>query len=398
MEIEIYTTIFLLLQNSLFGCKVSLPEKVDWEAVLNEMKLQTVNLLPADLMIQKAGVPENIRVDCERSLLQQLRHWYHLLEEQQKVTELFREAGIPFAVVKGYAADIYYPKPEYRVMGDIDIIVCPEDYTAADHLLATNGYIVSGTENDRHKEFEKNGVEVELHWRFSIPSSSMEEKPLDRLIYDGIRNAEIYGLGAYRFPVLPKLINGLVLLQHISHHLEGGLGLRQVIDWMLYVKRELTDEYWETEFKDAAQRVGLEKLAVTATRMCQMYLGLESGLLWCREADDTLCEELMELIISKGNFGRKDRDSNAAIWILNGTKNPVFFAKLIQKRGMLHWRAAQKYPVLRPFAWLYQLGRYGKKGFKRKRPIRALMTDVKLSRKQRVFLDKVGAERRSREQ
>lgn len=30
--------------------------------------------------------------------------------------------------------------------------------------------------------------------------------------------------------------------------------------------------------------------------------------------------------------------------------------------GMRHWKAAQKYKILRPFAWLYQIFRYGWKG------------------------------------
>ena len=56
--------------------------------------------------------------------------------------------------------------------------------------------------------------------------------------------------------------------------MEEGLGLRQILDWALYVDKALDDDAWEHTFAPAVRRLGLERLAITVTRMCQLYLGL----------------------------------------------------------------------------------------------------------------------------
>lgn len=61
-------------------------------------------------------------------------------------------------------------------------------------------------------------------------------------------------------PVLPPLENGLVLLAHVNQHLGSGLGLRQILDWQMFVDAHLTDELWERGFQHAAQQIGMEKL------------------------------------------------------------------------------------------------------------------------------------------
>ena len=51
------------------------------------------------------------------------------------------------------------------------------------------------------------------------------------------------------------------------------------------------------EFNELVQKTGLEKLTITVTKMCEMYLGL-SPRKWCAEADDSLCTQLMEYIMN----------------------------------------------------------------------------------------------------
>ena len=46
-----------------------------------------------------------------------------ILDEQTKLFQLFRDADIPLAIIKGCAAAMYYPAPLDRSMGDIDFVV-----------------------------------------------------------------------------------------------------------------------------------------------------------------------------------------------------------------------------------------------------------------------------------
>ena len=76
-----------------------------------------------------------------------------------------REKYVQAVVLKGLAAAIYYPKPLRRAMGDIDVIVRPEDFAAAYHAFQSYGYITVDplTGNDRHVHFKRNGITIELH-------------------------------------------------------------------------------------------------------------------------------------------------------------------------------------------------------------------------------------------
>ena len=103
--------------------------------------------------------------------------------------------------------------------------------------------------------------------------------------------------------------NGLLLLAHAALHLSSSeLGLRQVIDWMMFVHQELDDEKWNSCFSEMAERAGLRKLAVALTRLCRDHLGLPGEYRWCKEADEQMVSDLLDLIFERGNFGRKVPD------------------------------------------------------------------------------------------
>ena len=102
-------------------------------------------------------------------------------------------------------------------------------------------------------------------------------------------------------------MNGLVLLEHIGQHMMAGLGLRQVIDWMMFVNTALHDEEWST-FQEMAQAAGLETLAKVATKMCVRYFGLTGSFEWCMDADDAVVDEILDYLFASGNFGSKKRD------------------------------------------------------------------------------------------
>ena len=83
----------------------------------------------------------------------------------------------------------------------------------------------------------------------------------------------------------------------MAGHLRTGLGLRQVIDWAMYVDRELDDAFWDREFQAAAKESGLETLAITVTKLCQQYLGLKDSITWCRDADEITCGLLLDSLL-----------------------------------------------------------------------------------------------------
>ena len=105
-------------------------------------------------------------------------------------------------------------------------------------------------------EEEKPDVVINESWWSKIISGeyqNYDDLDIEDCIQPGIQNAERGTVEGHAFPMLPRLANGLVLLAHMRSHIRVGLGLRQMIDWMMYVERELDDAFWASEFQAAAK-------------------------------------------------------------------------------------------------------------------------------------------------
>ena len=98
---------------------------------------------------------------------------------------------------------------------------------------------------------------------------------LEVYIIDGLGSIVTKNIDGHEFPSLPELANGLMLLDHLRHHLETGVGLRQLIDWKYYVESVLDDEMWNTEFGPDVRDLGLERFAINITFVCKNYIGLD---------------------------------------------------------------------------------------------------------------------------
>ena len=279
---------------------------------------------------------------------------------ENELVELLSSHSIPTVIVKGTSAAIYYPIPSARTFGDIDFIVPPQYFSTATNLLEASGYIKKSKleDEDRHIRYSKDGYHFELHHRFSYSDLDTE-----RYIQDGIKNRVQAHIDDHEFPMLPPLANGLALLAHMRSHLKSGLGLRQVIDWMMYVDSVLDDEFWYSTFKPAVDELGLSTLAITATAMCQNYLGLTPRA-WCSEADGELVDQLLEAILTSGNFGIKKGTGNNVETVTAAMKSRGVFYYL-QLAGEHNWTLYHRHHFLKPFCWLYQLFRYIRQGIGR---------------------------------
>ena len=342
------------------------------ESTYEEMKKQAIATLPMPYLSQLDITPE-LKKKWTLYALQQVS-----FAKRNNYIQSCLPLSVPYVILKGTSAAQYYPHPEYRTMGDIDIMTRREDLETARQELIDKGYCVIN-ELNREITFRKNGIVIELHRRFATLNDPEQAKYLDDLIIENIVPSH----------VLPDMVNGLVLLEHIDQHMEGGIGLRQIIDWMMFVDKCLPDDKW-ADFEKIVDNIGLKTLAVTITRMCEMYLGLECRE-WCTNVDEQLCKQLMDYILYNGNFGNnKISDSDITTDAFAYASTPKMAFKLLQKQGLNNWKAAQKHKVLRPFAWIYQANRYLVKGLKRGQAITKLKTEYDLAKKRNAMFDALG--------
>ena len=343
---------FQLIKKSMFpdNFKDEIPfNESDLRAVYSEMRNQTIDALP-EMWLKQYKIKESRLIeDWLHSCMMRKLRWAQVMVAQNQLLTLLDMYGIHCVIIKGVAAGMAYPSPELRTMGDVDFLVARKDYEKTAEILESNGYRLVGSkiETSHHYEYSKDGVLFELHRRLANISEKDEE--LLSLFEEGIMRREIRTINSFSFPVFPPDLNGLVLLLHINQHLRKGLGLRQIIDWMMF----LNENGNVHELQARIQKMGMERFARTVTIMCQEYLGLNSLV---EDTGDYPYEELMEYILSLGNFGIKEEGKGKISYVFFVVSNPIRLFKRLQSGGCLRWKAAKKFKILRPFAWIYQIG------------------------------------------
>lgn len=343
-----HSYLLALIKTALFNLRLEIPDDANWDNIFNSAKAQSIVSLLAPY------VPVNQRNKWLEVSFQNKAYFMRMLHEQNTLVNLFKANIIPFVIIKGTAAAVYFPSPASRTYGDIDIYLSEEHFEFAKSLLESNGYKYIDDE-DRHYEYIKNGIEVELHSKFG----SNHYNDIEHILINGLSNTVECQVCNSLFPVLPTYENGLVLLGHIMMHLKtSGIGLRQIIDWMMFVHKELDDSAWFESFRPFASEAGLEKLALTVTFMCKKWLGLPNDISWCDNADEELADQLLIRVLDDGNFGR-DRAPFESV--KRSIRKEGFF-KYLQRVGMENWVLAQKHVIFRPVAWLYQLCRFAFEG------------------------------------
>ena len=377
MASELNTTQIALLEAikaSLFEVKPNYPVDTDWAEVVKEAKAQTV------LGIISPAIPvKDVSVEMGKAT------YMRLLFEQDKLIKLLDANDIPCVILKGCAAAQYYPKPHLRAMGDIDILVTRDRFETAVKVLETNDYIYDHNKDEnghmlaheRNIVYKKNGIIIELHHHFSSEGFDMDD-----ILEQGIYKREYCELDGYKIPVLSDLENGLVLLGHINQHLRGcDLGLRQIIDWEVFLHKAMNRDLWDNRFIPIARSIGLDELALNTTAMCIEYCGLPNNLKLAIQSKNALAEYL-NVLFETGNFGRKannssEKKNDKRIMSTAYNIKRLGFFRYFQNLGRSTWELCQKHSLLIPFAWIYGIVRTVIKGISSNVNIKSIKEQVK---------------------
>lgn len=330
-----------------------------WETTYQECRFHGILLLTYEWAEEHCAY-RNVVNRWQSDAMRQAAWNLKVLEEQSQLLNLLY--NLHPVIMKGAATAYCYPNPEYRLMGDIDLVILDGNLEAGKQLLLQNGYNLQ-EEDRRHIVFSRNGITVELHRRntYSVKQTAWYDR-MDYVVTKAAQVQEIEVSG-YRIPIFDDTYNGLIILTHLLHHMAGGIGLRQLIDWRMYADKLLTDAYWNSVFRSHVEELDIVDYTKTVTRTCQIYLGLRDDITWCRDVDEKLCESFMEYVMAQGNFGSKPGYNSHSMDVLfrsAGLRN--LFVNL-QRQGRYNWKALRKYPWLSPFAWIYQGFRYMRLGF-----------------------------------
>lgn len=214
-----------------------------------------------------------------------------------------KRKDISFFVFKGQTVARCYPQPSSRTSGDIDFYVYQKDRQKACRLLADKVH-VAYRQGDKHCQFFVDGIEYEMHFSTADFYARRHQRYWDRVI-DAAQTTEvdICGTGV---PTLTPTLNAAYLFVHIFHHfILGGIGLRQLCDWRVFIERNcrLIDG---SLFRETMSRIGLTKACRAFGCILTDRLGLDEACFpYELSARDRRWEgDILDTILKEGNFGR----------------------------------------------------------------------------------------------
>ena len=154
------------------------------------------------------------------------------------IEKLFRklgDAGIYAILVKGPALAQCYQRPQWRSVGDVDLLLDDDNYQKAKELLLPLAKEYKDEDIDKkHIGITVNSWLVELHGTLHNGLSSRITKAVDRIQDETIRGGEVrnWRNGETDVP-LPAVDNDIIFVfTHIlQHFFQGGILIRQLCDW-----------------------------------------------------------------------------------------------------------------------------------------------------------------------
>lgn len=159
----LHAGVITLLRSALNGETLKLPENFDWgkaSDLLYNHHLTGLGMQGAAL----CGVPRTHPAITQMTALfcQTLQTSRLQMQKLQEVFALFEANGIEYLPVKGSVIKPLYPRMEYRIMGDADILIHPEQYPLIRTLLPSLG-LKEKDNSDYEYTWESPVLTLELH-------------------------------------------------------------------------------------------------------------------------------------------------------------------------------------------------------------------------------------------
>lgn len=335
----------LQILRCLFGGETAVQE-YDRDVVAAEAQRQALTGLVAEYVAKhdtRIGHAEKMRFVSTVLQVERKNSWMN--DHVAALALLFNGEGIRYAVLKGQTVARFYPNPLLRIPGDIDVYVAERDFDRACRLMERQGY----TMNDYtmlHATYSKEGCpEVEVHFAIQKLQWLPHFCSLQRMTRKYVDNAKPHyvTIAGEHIPALPSCMEIVLLTAHAFNHvLSGGLGLRQVLDWMLGVQH-LEKDIDKTALATMLADTGMTKMFRTLYYICRQHLGMSldatawnsTGLLYVTEKDEKTGRKLMRWIGEAGNFGHSLNLSKIQYYMLF-LKNCWRFRRLNRKEMLVY--------------------------------------------------------------
>ena len=239
------------------------------------------------------------------------------------IADEFEKSGIPYLPFKGEPIRKYYPNPELRTMGDIDVLIQTKDRKPTDEIMHRLGY----------RKF----VDNHAVWTYLKPNLMFEIH--DVMFYEHLSNSidyREYFSHVWETAILAEGENGYVpepnrhfiyLICHMAKHIiNKGIGFRAFLD-LVFMSQKEQQLNWDWIAAEL-ERLELLDFAKTCFALCERWFHVTmpfstAGL------EEAFFENTTAKMFRDGTFGLQNEQNEAA-----------YFAKEIRRYDQSYWRTA----------------------------------------------------------
>lgn len=275
---RLYSDLFFELLQIALGNRDKLsrvPTRKEWTSLYQESEKQSILGImfdglerlpdeqrpPQDILLQWIGFVQMIE-----------QNTIAMAKASVEAVGYFQEKGFACTLLKGAAVGRYYPNPNKRQSGDIDV------------------WLDGGRERiyDFARKFDKDGLLYGVNYQH-IHFHLFEDIHLEvhiwpAYLYNPLYNRRFHQFCAIHHPVMGQSMPGLafdrvfILMHCYEHMLSTGVGFRQIMDYYYVLKQGFTEEEKDDSVR-WIKKLGMYRFASGLMWLMQYAFGMEDKYL-----------------------------------------------------------------------------------------------------------------------
>ena len=282
------------------------PQPCDYPQLHRLAVVHDVTALVYSQIYQFPDFPEQMKWAWSRETIKinalQTMRSSRFLQLYQKLTD----AGVTGLVVKGLVLRSLYPQPENRPSNDEDLYVNEQQFEQASKIFLAEGLrkVVEGKGETTFLDASC-GLSIELHTALFYEESKAYGH-FQQLFRDAFKQPETHMIQGVPVKSLSCDLHLMFLITHLAKHfLVSGVGIRQVLDIVMYSEAYGDRIHWEQVYKEL-DKVSLLPLTLNVFAIGHKYLGMDYGKIQLypdyKKYEDP--EALLDDILDAGVFGK----------------------------------------------------------------------------------------------
>lgn len=355
-----------LLKNALHNETIAADygQDINWFEVLNISKNHSVSAIIYEVIKDNINIASIVKNDYSEVADQTVLQSYKLAFMTKALIDKLAGAGITAVALKGACAAEYYPVPELRKSGDIDILVEDGKEELAKEVLINNGFEISDEQHANHHTvfYNQEHIELELHTMLTEPfDNEAINRYLEKIRLDVTKHICRVNVMGLEIPTLHKAYFAYQLLLHmLQHFLRAGFGLKLLCDWVVFWESEMTERD-RHDYLRLVEESKIKGFSDMITAVCIYMLGLDGSKTAFMFSDKNRklpeiwqAEAFLKEVLNSEEFGHSSEDRMV---VLRGT-GLTAYAREFHHQMKLNFPKAGKVFICWPYTWLVTLLRF----------------------------------------